>query len=67
MHTTTHAGQEFDLVIKGAMRIKVGEHEDIEYMTQPELIDEKWGDRVDLIIDGGEGGTEQSTIVSCEL
>ena len=45
--------------------LKVGEHEDIEYMTQPELIDEKWGDRVDLIIDGGEGGTEQSTIINC--
>ena len=45
--------------------LKVGEHEDIEYMTQPELIDEKWGERVDLIVDGGEGGTEQSTIVSC--
>ena len=45
--------------------LKVGEREDIEYMTQPELIDEKWGDRVDLIIDGGEGGTELSTIISC--
>ena len=45
--------------------LKVGEHEDIEYMTLPELIDEKWGDRVDLVIDGGEGGTELSTIVNC--
>lgn len=45
--------------------LKVGEHEEVEYMTQPELIDEKWGDLVNLIIDGGEGGTEQSTIVSC--
>ena len=45
--------------------LKVGEHEDTEYMTLPELIDEKYADLVDLIIDGGEGGTEQSTIVSC--
>ena len=45
--------------------LKVSEREDIEYMTLPELIDEKYGDRVDLIIDGGEGGTEQSTIISC--
>ncbi len=45
--------------------LKVGEHEEVEYMTQPELIDEKWGDLVNLIIDGGEGDTEQSTIVSC--
>ncbi len=29
IHTTTHDGQEFDLVIKGAMRIKVGEHEEV--------------------------------------
>ena len=28
IHTTTHSGQEFNLVIKGAMRIKVGEHEE---------------------------------------
>lgn len=41
------------------------EDEDIEYCTDPELIDEKWGDIVDLIIDGGIGSTEQSTIVDC--
>ena len=29
IHTTTHTGQEFDLVIKGAMRVKVGDHEEI--------------------------------------
>ena len=29
IHTTTHDGQEFDIVLKGAMRIKVGEHEEI--------------------------------------
>ncbi len=29
IHTTTHTGQEFDLVIKGAMRIKIGEHEEV--------------------------------------
>ncbi len=45
--------------------LKVEENEDTEYMTLPELIDEKYGDRVDLIIDGGEGGTEMSTVVSC--
>lgn len=45
--------------------LKVAANEDIEYMTQPELIDEKYGECVDLIIDGGEGGTELSTVVSC--
>ena len=29
IRTTTHTGQEFDLVIKGAMRIRVGDHEEI--------------------------------------
>ena len=29
IHTTTHAGQEFNMVIKGAMRIKVGDHEEV--------------------------------------
>ena len=39
--------------------------EDIEYITTPELIDEKFGSEVDLILDGGIGGTEPSTIVNC--
>ena len=29
IHTTTHAGQEFDLVIKGAMRVKIGDREEV--------------------------------------
>ncbi len=29
IHTSTHDGQEFDLVLKGALRIKVGDHEEI--------------------------------------
>ena len=29
IHTTTHAGQEFDLVIKGSMRIRIGDKEEI--------------------------------------
>lgn len=40
------------------------EKEDIEYRTDPELIDEKFGEIVDLVIDGGIGGTEGSTIVN---
>jgi len=39
--------------------------DDIEYITTPELIDEKFGDQVDLVIDGGIGGTKLSTIVDC--
>ena len=39
--------------------------EDIEYITNPELIAEKFGEKADLILDGGIGGTEPSTIVNC--
>lgn len=39
--------------------------EDIEYITTPELIEEKFGKEVELIIDGGIGNIEPSTIVNC--
>lgn len=35
----------------------------LEYTTDPELILEKWGDLVDLVIDGGYGGNEASTVI----
>ena len=41
------------------------EGEDTEYVTDPELIDEKFGDKVDLVIDGGIGGLEPSTVINC--
>ena len=37
----------------------------IEYATDPELIHEKYADMVDLVVDGGYGGVEFSTIVDC--
>ncbi len=37
----------------------------LEYTTDPELINEKYQDLVDIIIDGGYGGLEGSTIVDC--
>lgn len=40
------------------------EADDIEYLTTPELIDEKFGDKVDLVIDGGIGGSQPGTVVS---
>jgi tRNA threonylcarbamoyl adenosine modification protein (Sua5/YciO/YrdC/YwlC family) len=39
----------------------------IEYSTDPELIHEKYEDIVDLVIDGGYGDNEPSTIVDCSL
>jgi tRNA threonylcarbamoyl adenosine modification protein (Sua5/YciO/YrdC/YwlC family) len=42
-------------------------HDDeiLEYMTDPEEIHEKFENTVDLVIDGGAGGNEASTIVDC--
>ena len=37
----------------------------LEYATDPELICEKYEDMVDIIIDGGYGGLEASTVVDC--
>lgn len=41
------------------------DEETTEYITDPELIEEKYGSQVDLVIDGGFGGTEHSTIIDC--
>ena len=41
------------------------ENEDVEYRTNPELIHEKWGVIADIVVDGGHGGLEPSTIVDC--
>lgn len=35
----------------------------LEYTTDPELILEKWDNLVDLVIDGGYGGNQGSTII----
>jgi len=35
----------------------------IEYTTDPELIFEKWQDKVDVVIDGGYGDNEASTVI----
>lgn len=39
------------------------EDEIVEYSTDPELIHEKYGDLVDVVIDGGYGGNVASTVV----
>lgn len=41
------------------------EDEVIEYTTDPELIHEKFADQVDIVIDGGYGDNEASTIIDC--
>ncbi len=39
--------------------------DEIEYSTDPELIEEFFGSRVDCVIDAGIGETEPSTIIDC--
>ena len=40
------------------------EDEIVEYTTDPELIYEKWGSQVDLVIDGGYGGNIPTTVIN---
>lgn len=35
----------------------------LEYTTDPELIFEKWGNTVDVVVDGGYGGNVASTVI----
>ena len=39
------------------------EDEVLEYTTDPELIFEKWQDKVDIVIDGGYGDNVASTVI----
>jgi tRNA threonylcarbamoyl adenosine modification protein (Sua5/YciO/YrdC/YwlC family) len=43
----------------------IREEEMIEYSTDPELIYEKYEKHVDIVIDGGLGNYEPSTIIDC--
>ena len=45
--------------------VPLGENEDTGFLTNPELIYEKFGKIVDLVIDGGTGDYSASTIVDC--
>jgi tRNA threonylcarbamoyl adenosine modification protein (Sua5/YciO/YrdC/YwlC family) len=52
----------------GSPLLTTSVHDDdeiIEYTTDPELIHEKYKDSVDLVIDGGYGHNEPSTVVDC--
>jgi tRNA threonylcarbamoyl adenosine modification protein (Sua5/YciO/YrdC/YwlC family) len=42
-------------------------HEDeiLDYITEPYLIEQRFGKLVDIIIDGGTGGIHPSTIIDC--
>ena len=44
---------------------RVDEEIESEYLTDPELINETWGHRVDMVVDGGLGEDMPSTVVNC--
>lgn len=48
-----------------SVRDPASEREDPEYLTDPELIHEKFDGRVDIVIDGGIGEAVGSTVVDC--
>lgn len=45
--------------------IPVEEGDEPEYLSDPELIYERWGNDIDIVIDGGYCSAEPSTIVDC--
>ena len=44
---------------------RLDQEEEREYLTDPELMEELFGNRVDVIVDGGIGSTDPSTVVNC--
>jgi tRNA threonylcarbamoyl adenosine modification protein (Sua5/YciO/YrdC/YwlC family) len=47
------------------MSVSLPMDEDVEYYTDPELMHERFGQQVDLVIDGGPGSIVPSTIIDC--
>jgi len=43
----------------------IGDSDNIEYTTDPELMYERYQSLVDIVIDGGYGGIETSTVIDC--
>jgi tRNA threonylcarbamoyl adenosine modification protein (Sua5/YciO/YrdC/YwlC family) len=37
----------------------------LDYTTDAELIHDKWSNLIDIVVDGGPGGLEPSTIINC--
>lgn len=51
-------------LVATSVRIDDEEMEE-EYLTDPELIHEQFGNRVDCVVDGGMGETVPSTVIDC--
>ncbi|PID90876.1 MAG: threonylcarbamoyl-AMP synthase [Bacteroidetes bacterium] len=51
-------------LVTGSLPVEEGEP---EYGVYPELMEERWGMLVDLVVDGGEGGVVPSTVVDATV
>jgi tRNA threonylcarbamoyl adenosine modification protein (Sua5/YciO/YrdC/YwlC family) len=47
------------------MSVSLPEDEDVSQYTDPEIIHERFGHLVDIVIDGGPGGMVASTVIDC--
>ena len=64
IHTTTHAGQEFNLIIKGSIRIRVGKHEEV--LNEGDSIFYKSSTPHGMIAVGGQDAVFLSVVMSAE-
>ena len=64
IHTTTHAGQEFNLIIKGSIRIRVGKHEEV--LNEGDSIFYKSSTPHGMIAVGGKDAVFLSVVMSAE-
>lgn len=48
-----------------SMSLRDDNQEWADYFVEPELMHEQFGKKVDVVVDGGHGGLEPSTVVSC--
>ena len=64
IHTTTHDGQEFNLVLKGAIRIRVGNHEEV--LREGDSIFYKSSTPHGMIAIDGENATFLSIIMASD-
>lgn len=48
-----------------ATSVDLDDDQDEEYATDPELIHEQFGNKVDMVVDAGIGGIEPSTVIDC--
>jgi tRNA A37 threonylcarbamoyladenosine synthetase subunit TsaC/SUA5/YrdC len=47
------------------MSVSLPMEADVEYYTDPEMIHDAFENLVDMVVDGGIGGTIPSTIIDC--